>query len=394
MCLGNRRDFCKRSPYRKASVKRTRLIIPVLYLLILAMLPPGIARSEFGRETTGEFWDLPEFLDAFPRQRELSEAFTQKVIGAAVPADPAWQGQVRIAVLYPAIQASDYWRRSIVALERRLDEIGIRYEITSQFTPPGVEVREQTRQIAEILKSDPDYLIFTLDALRHKVIVERLIARGRPKVILQNITTPLRAWGTDQPFLYAGFDHATGAMMLADKVLETRPQAEKFAIFYGLKGHVSHARAEPFRIAMLETPGKQLVASYYVGFDRDKARDAAAALLRRHPDLGFIYSSSTDIALGVADAIEASGLAATVSTNGWGGGSAELEDLANGRLALTVMRMNDDSGVAIAEAIALDLRGRGDEVPLVFSGSFALVSSNDAPERIDELKRRAFRYSQ
>lgn len=358
------------------------------------MLPPGIARSQFGREASGEFWTLPELFARFPQQRELSEAFTQKVVGAAMPAGPASQGPVRIAVLYPGFQSSDYWRRSIVALERRLGEIGIRYEITTQFSLPGAEIREQTQQIADVLKSDPDYLVFTLDALRHRVIVERLIARGRPKVILQNITTPLRGWGTDQPFLYAGFDHATGAMMLADRILETRPQPEKFAIFYGLKGHVSHARAEPFRVAMLETPGKQLVASYYVGFDRDKARDAATALLRRHPDLGFIYSSSTDIALGVADAIEASGLAATVATNGWGGGSAELEDLARGRLALTVMRMNDDNGVAIAEAISLDVQGRGDEVPLVFSGPFALVSSGDAPERIEELKRRAFRYSQ
>lgn len=358
------------------------------------MLPPGIARSDFGRSSLAEFWELSEFFKDFPEERELSARFIQRVQDAATPAATAPRTPARIAVIYPAIQASDYWRRSIVALERRLDELGIRYEVTSQFTLPGEEIREQTRQIAEVLKSDPDYLIFTLDALRHRVLVERLIARGRPKVILQNITTPLRAWGQEQPFLYVGFDHATGTRLLADHVLETRPQPETFAIFYGSKGYVSHARGEPFRLAMAEQPGKRLVASYYVGFDRERARETAAELLKRHPDLGFIYSSSTDIALGVADAIEAAGLTGKVVTNGWGGGSAELDYLAQGRLDVTAMRINDDNGVAAAEAISLDIQGRADEVPLVFAGSFALVSSDDAPQRIEELKRRAFRYSQ
>lgn len=394
MYLANQTDFWKRLPYRNAIVRRIRLLFPVLFLLFLAMLPPGIARSDFGRDSLAEFWEIPDFFKEIPEQRELSARFTQRVQSAAVPATATSLAPARIAVVYPAIQVSDYWRRSLVALERRLDELGIRYEVTSQFTLPGQEIREQTRQIVEVLKSDPDYLIFTLDALRHKVLVERLIARGRPKIILQNITTPLRAWGRDQPFLYVGFDHATGARLLADHVLETRPQPESFAIFYGPKGYVSHARGEPFRLAMAEQPGKRLVASYYVGFDREKAREAATELLQRHPDLGFIYSCSTDIALGVADAIEAAGLTGKVATNGWGGGTAELDYLSKGRLEATAMRINDDNGVAMAEAISLDRQNRTEEVPLVFSGSFALVSSEDSMQRIEELKRRAFRYSQ
>lgn len=394
MCLANQTDFWKWLPQRNATVRRMRLLFPFLFLLFLAMLPPGIARSEFGRTSLAEFWELPDFFKEFPLQRELSAEFTQRVQGGAVPVEAPSLPPARIAVIYPAMQVSDYWRRSIVALERRLDELGIRYEVTSQFTLPGQEVREQTQQLAEVLKPDPDYLIFTLDVLRHKVLVERLIARGRPKIILQNITTPVRDWGRDQPFFYVGFDHATGARLIAEHVLETRPQPETFAIFYGLKGYVSRARGEPFRLAMAERSEKRLVASYYVGFNREKARASATELLKRYPNLGFIYSCSTDIALGVADAIEAAGLTGKVATNGWGGGSAELDYLIDGRLEATVMRINDDNGVAMAEAISLDLQDRKDEIPLVFSGSFALVSSDDAMPRIEELKRRAFRYSQ
>ncbi|WP_417768659.1 autoinducer 2-binding periplasmic protein LuxP [Stappia sp.] len=359
---------------------------------MVALLVAGSARAEFGRETPDEYWSLSEFFENQPAQRALTKRFSERVANAAMPIE-APSDPVRIAIVYPAIQASDYWRRSIVALEARLDELGISYELTSQFTQPGQEIREQTRQVAEALKSDPDYLVFTLDALRHRVIVERLIARDRPKVILQNITTPLRIWGNEQPFLYVGFDHASGTRFLAEYILHTRPQPEPYAIFYGPKGLVSQTRGEPFRLAMVERSRKRLVASYYVGFDRERARQTAMTLLARQPDIGFIFSCSTDIALGVSDAITEMGLDGSVSTNGWGGGSAELEQLGNGRLAVTVMRMNDDNGVAIAEAIALDLQGRSSDVPLVYSGAFELVPADTDRARMEALKRRAFRYS-
>lgn len=373
-------------------VRNDRNNIPACLLLMVALLVAGSARAELGRETPDEYWSLSELFENQPEQRDLTDRFSDRVADAAVPIE-APSDPVRIAIVYPAIQASDYWRRSIVALEARLDELGISYEITSQFTQPGQEIQEQTRQVAEALKSDPDYLVFTLDALRHRVIVERLIARKRPKVILQNITTPLRRWGSEQPFLYVGFDHASGTRLLAEHILHTRPQAEPYAIFYGPKGLVSQARGEPFRLAMVERSRKRLVASYYVGFDREKAREAAMTLLARQPDVGFIFSCSTDIALGVSDAIAEMGLVGDVSTNGWGGGSAELELIENGHLSATVMRMNDDNGVAIAEAISLDLQGRGNDVPLVYSGAFELVPADHDRARIEALKRRAFRYS-
>ena len=79
--------------------------------------------------------------------------------------------------------------------------------------------------------------------------------------------------------------------------------------------------------------------------------------------------------------------------NGWGGGSAELAALARGELEVTVMRMNDDNGIAMAEAIRLQLLGRDNEIPTVFSGDLALISSTTSAEDIRTLMEHAFRYS-
>jgi autoinducer 2-binding protein LuxP len=107
-------------------------------------------------------------------------------------------------------------------------------------------------------------------------------------------------------------------------------------------------------------------------------------------DIRFIYACSTDVALGAADALKQLNRQ-DIQLNGWGGGTAELEAIANGDLDVTVMRMNDDTGIAMAEAIKWDLEGK--QVPQVFSGDFELVTSDDSPAVIDKLKQRAFRYS-
>ncbi len=133
--------------------------------------------------------------------------------------------------------------------------------------------------------------------------------------------------------------------------------------------------------------------SYFVGFDRAKARLAALEVLTAHPQLKFIFSASTDIALGVIDAIKEKGLQGRVITNGWGGGSAELEAIEAGDLSFTVMRMNDDNGVAMADAIALAQNAREKEVPVIYSGDIVLVESSMSSKEIEALKTRAFRYS-
>lgn len=363
----------------------------LLVIAFLVLSAPSPTQADTGPRA--EYWELEDFLAQHPNQSAVADRFKKRVQEGGQPVASDLP-PVRIAAVYPGKQASDYWRRSIESFTGRLDELGLRYELESHFTAPATEVRLQMKYIGEALKSDPDYLVFTLDAFRHRNIIERLIARGRPKVILQNITTPLRAWSKNQPFLYVGFDHATGTRALVQHYLARHPDPERYAIFYGSRGYVSHARGETFRLAMAGQPSKTLSNSYFVGFDRESARAAARTLLMEDPELSYIFSCSTDITLGVLDAIRELGREGQVHTNGWGGGSAELEQIAEGTLEATVMRMNDDNGVAMAEAISLDLQGRGHEVPQVYSGDFALVTSRDDPQRIETLKRKAFRYSQ
>lgn len=363
----------------------------ITLILGLAMLGlvPGLAASQ----TQGSFWPLDRYLEARPEQAALSRAFEAAVSAPATPFSGRQERPVRVVMVYPGLQYSDYWRRSVASFRARMNEMGIAFTLEDHFTKPGTDVRLQSRLIGEAMEDAPDYLIFTLDALRHRGIIERVMARGRTKVILQNITTPLRAFGDYQPFLYVGFDHGVGAKALADAYKAAYPDGARYAIFYGPVGYVSDMRGGTFEKEMATHPGMRLVASYYVNFDRDRSYKAALELLRSDPDIDFIYACSTDIAHGIIDALKDTGRLGDVRVNGWGGGSTELAAIEAGELDFTVMRMNDDNGVAMAEAIRMDLEGEGARVPTVFSGAFAMVPRGIDAEELERLRAHAFRYS-
>ncbi|SDG96840.1 substrate-binding domain-containing protein [Roseospirillum parvum] len=365
--------------------------MPGVLALLLVLSPATPAPAQ---EFAAQVHDLEHYLGLEPGRRAISEGFAAQVaadtppVVAALPPSP-----LRIAIIYPGNQVSDYWRRSVAALTARLEQSGLPYTLDSHFTAAGTEVRRQEAYIMEALDHDPDYMVFTLDALRHKTIIERIIGRGGTRLILQNITTPLKDWEGYQPFLYVGFDHATGARMLADHLIERTGGQGSYAVFYGPPGYVSQMRGDTFIRHIESGSDLELQATYYVGFDRAKARRAALDLLRESPDTSFVYACSTDIALGVADAIAELGLGDRVLVNGWGGGSAELAALAAGDLNVTVLRMNDDNGVAMADAIALAESGRAGQVPTVFAGQMALVTEQTDAATLAALTRHAFRYS-
>ncbi|ELP5727178.1 autoinducer 2-binding periplasmic protein LuxP [Vibrio vulnificus] len=341
-------------------------------------------------EVLNGYWAYQEFLEKFPRQGTLTEALSEVVRHAPVPLQGGQSAPIKISVVLPGQQISDYWVRTLSAFEHRMDELQISYQINQVFTRPNADIKQQSVSLMEALKSKSDYLIFTLDTTRHRKFIEHVLDSSETKLILQNITTPVQAWEKRQPFLYVGFDHAEGSIALASKFQELYPQGASYSVLYYSEGYVSDARGDTFIHQMNHSNRFELKSSFYTKATKESGYQSAKTSLARYPDIDFIYACSTDVALGAMDALKELGLN-DIAINGWGGGSAELEAIEAGELDLTVMRMNDDTGIAMAEAIKWDLEGK--PVPTVFSGDFEVVTKNDSAERIENLKKRAFRYS-
>ncbi len=360
----------------------------LLCLTLLLTTGPSLAQAEVNYVRMGTY------LQQHPEQVEITEQFANLVRQPGTPLTATQNKPVRIAVIYPALQTSDYWRRSVASFEARMKELNIRYELKPFYSRPSVDIKLQSKQLNQALNWQPDFLIFTLDALRHRRMIERILVRGKPKLILQNITTPLRQWQRHRPFMYVGFDHAAGTRQIADYMLKKNQFSGSYLMLYFSHGYVSAMRGDTFATEAAIHPAISQVASYYTDGNRKLSRDAVRRTLNEEKDLSFIFASSTDIALGAADALSEAGLKGKVMLNGWGGGAAELAALQHGALDVTVMRMNDDNGVAMAEAIRLDLQGLSEQVPHIYSGDIQLINRETPPEEIKALKARAFRYSE
>ena len=339
-----------------------------------------------------EFIPALDYLSRHPEQKEISEKFSAVVQQDAVPLQQKNKKPVSIAFVYPGQQASDYWRRSVTSFVSRMDALNIDYSLNEFFSKGGgVDVLKQEQQLREALEQDPDYLVFTLDVNRHKPFIERILARGHPKLILQNITTPLSLWEKNQPY-YVGFDHGIGTRMLADYFLTKFGKDDSYGMLYYSEGYVSKMRGDSFIQYMRKDNGPSLAGAYYTDGQLSKAKLATIGILEESKPR-FLYACSTDVALGAIEGLKEKGKLGEILVNGWGGGSAELAAMERGELAATVMRMNDDNGVAMAEIIRLELLGRADEVPTLFSGAFTLITSVTSAEEVEKLKKQAFRYS-
>ncbi|KGY11653.1 ABC transporter substrate-binding protein [Vibrio tubiashii] len=360
-----------------------KIILPLLALF-------SFSASAHTTQVLNGYWQYDAYLDAHPQQKKLTEQLTQAVRSYPTPLISSQSKPISISVVYPGQQVSDYWIRNIKAFEYRLEKLGVNYEINQVFTRPNVDVRQQSLSLLEAIQNKADYLIFTLDTTRHRKFIEHVLGSTDTKLILQNITTPVRAWDEQQPFMYVGFDHIKGTRIIRDYYKEIAPKESRYSVLYFSEGYVSDTRGDTFIEEMSHHDTYKLSSSFYTQATRDSGYEAAKVALNKDPNLYFIYACSTDVALGASDALKEMGRS-DILLNGWGGGTAELEALRDGTLDVTVMRMNDDTGIAMAEAIKWDLEGR--DVPLVYSGDFELVTSNDSSIRIENLKQRAFRYS-
>ena len=337
-----------------------------------------------------DYWEYQEFLNTFPQQNVLTHYFSEVVDLPAVPLSVKQKQMVKISVVYPGEQVSDYWRRNLVAFEKRLNELGIRYRITPVFTRPNADIRQQSQSLNEALNNQSDYLIFTLDTGRHKKFIEHALHTSRTKLILQNITTPVVEWENQQPFMYVGFDHSTGSRALAEYFKSVYSSPANYGVLYFSPGYISDVRGDTFVYEMKQNDSFFLKSAYYTLATKESAYSATLNLVNDYPELDFIYACSTDVALGAVEALKKLNRN-DIRINGWGGGSAELEAIKNGSLDVTVMRMNDDTGVAMAEAIKWDMEGK--TVPIVYSGNFEIVTSEISKSKIEQLEKQAFRYS-
>ena len=118
-------------------------------------------------------------------------------------------------------------------------------------------------------------------------------------------------------------------------MLALLPEGSKVAIIGTLAQDAGNiARQAGFKDA---TKGKlDIIQTVSADADRVKAKNSAAAIMRAHPDVTGFFTPAGTQAMGIQEAIDQAGKAATVKVVGIDGTKEELESIVKGELASTV----------------------------------------------------------
>ena len=338
----------------------------------------------------GEFWLFHEIV-----ADEMMAAF-QEVVGApgeAVAVDV--DRPVEIAVVYPSHDVSDFWLRNFLAMEARLEELGIPFNATQFASGMGDHELQATYTDQVIQSADLfDYVIFGPTELSlQQDNIKRLIDEPGIEVIVWNYDLALKEWGDEQPLAYAAFSHLAGALNMCEWVVEALGTEGTYALVRGTPGSIDDQRSGGFRECLEERSDWEMAYEHYGNFLREGGYEATQLITSAYPDVTLIHNANTAMAMGSLSSVLAQGRVDELVVTAWGGTGDELEALRLGELAATPMRMSDDVGVATAEYIRYHLEDRLDETPLVFVGRITIVHRDMDVEAIDDMEREAFRYT-
>lgn len=358
---------------------------------ILALsLPLAAQEVPAGAQERGYFL-LPELHEMMPEERTKMEEFMQRVQADTVKSDKTFDAPLKIALMFPSLETSDAWARLNISTRARLEEMGIPFEVTEFMIRPDEHDRQGV-QVEQVLAGDFDYVVIGPSEYQvQKSNIARL-AESLPTLVMNVVNPFVDTLGTDkQPITHVGFDHTIGAEALCQWVIGETGGEGTFALVRYIPGLIDSQRSDHFADCLTENSNMTMVDEYEANGDRELAFSGGQALLSRHPDLTMLHAGNTAVALGVLSAATERGRLDDVIINGWGGGADELKSIKEGGLKVTAFRVNDDWGVAVAEAIRA--HAEGEEVPVVLAATIKPIDYTMSPEEIDAETDYAFRYS-
>jgi ribose transport system substrate-binding protein len=177
-------------------------------------------------------------------------------------------------------------------------------------------------------------------------------AKGMPVIDIDDA----RAVGVST---YIGTDQTQIGMKAAQYIASRLPSGGEVAQIEGQAGSPNaRARIKGFTTGIAADSKLKLVASQPGNWDRLTALDAAANIMRAHPDVKAFYANNDTMALGVVEAVRDAGKAGQVIVVGTDGINAAKSAIAAGSLDATVAEFPLEEGQLGVEMAIRALSGQ------------------------------------
>lgn len=317
------------------------------------------------------------------------------VVGSeAVPFSGTQDGPLQIALVYPSADVSDFWARMYLAFTKRLDQLGIEYE-TTEFASRQIEHSLQSTYTDQVIQDGDiwDFVLFGPSELATQADnINKLAATEDFTTFVISFFTPPQ-YLENYPAGWFDFSATEGALLICDYMLNRLGNDRTYALNRGIPGITDNQRSGDFSDCVQEKGNWDLAYEHYGEYRREGGFDGTNLMMQAYPEATIIHNANTAMAMGSVEAQLALGKEGDIFSTGWGGTGLELEAMRRGELDATPMRMGDDVGAAVAEAIKFHMEGRGDELPQIFLGRITIANDEMSVEEIDALEEEAFRFS-
>ena len=368
---------------------RNGMLFSAAALMSSALFAQDLPLKSLPDDAERDHW-LPEQVNA-PGKLEALQAATGE---EAVKFSGKQDKPVRIALIYPSSDTSDFWARNYIAMTERLNQVGIEFE-TTEFASRQIEHSLQSTYATQVAQDADlyDYVIFGPSELATQADnIEKLVQTDGLTTYVWAFHTPLKQF-KKQPAAWFDFSSAYGAQKICDYMLERLGNDVTYAMNRGIPGVTDNQRSGDFKDCVAEKGNWNVVYEHYGEYQREGGFDGTNSIIQAYPEATVIHNANTAMAMGSVEAQVAAEKHEDIFSTGWGGTGLELDAIRRGELNATPMRMGDDVGAATAEAIKADMEGRADELPLVFLGRITVAHDELSADELDALQKEAFRFS-
>lgn len=244
---------------------------------------------------------------------------------------------------------NEFWQDVAKGVETEAAKYGI--EVDVQAAKDESSLIEQLNLAQTVLLQKPDALLLSPQSDSNLApVIEAAREQNIPTIILDDART-------EGASSYIGTDQVSIGASAGEFLHALFPDGGKIAQIEGQAGSPNaRMRIQGFNDAVAAYANLDYVASQPGEWDRLTALNAAAAILREHPDLAGIYANNDGMALGIVEAVRDAGLLDKVAVVGTDGIREAKRSVAAGEMAATVAEFPYDEGV-LGVQVALRILG-------------------------------------
>ena len=290
---------------------------------------------------------------------------------------PASAEDKHIAFVSFTQDITDMYGQILRGMERRLEENGFAYEITTAAPQGADDFAGMDRILADIATIRPDYAV--VGGASFELIMDRVKAiqdAGSTVIVIDVLPDSLDYEPTVDPLTWVAVDHhrmgVVGGTWIAERFCEEGTNPIKIALFNGTAAsEISQLRMGGAMEAIREVTGAcgaevEVVNEVFADFNRERSYNLVQTVATAHPDLDLIIGANSNTALGIMDGLAATGrLEDGPKILGMGGQLDEMAAICRGDIAAAGFRDAQRMGFVTADSIMAHANGREAEVEKV-----------------------------